>query len=374
MARLIYPQTLGLIHTNVAASTLDEWSSAGVSYTTGDQVKYTTGQDLPHHTYEATADHVSSASNAPAIGGTTQWLDLGAVNQHAMFDGLNNNRTVADASENIEVYVVPPGRARYLYLTGLRNAASITVSECTVDYWSDASVSHSIGDSVLYTDGTTPPHVYDALTNHTSAAGNAPAVGGTTDWSDLGELSGVSAALQSTTSVDLLKSRNPVGAWAWLLDIEGDDRYYARSVAIRLPGSYYSPTLFIRIASTATEAECAQTLVGLGFELGQTEWEAESELKDFSTFEQNDFGVTTFVPRQNTRKLRGTIWAESTQYERIYSLFEDRISQLVLLDLNNNDTGDYSLDPLRAYGKVDSLSGGIQYNKTPINITLLGLE
>ena len=316
MARLIYPQTLTINSTNVATSTLDEWSSASVSYTVGDQVKYTAGQSVPHHAFEATADHTSSSTNAPTIGGDINWLDLGAVNQHAMFDGFNNNRTVADSGEDIEVSVTPSGRARYLYLTGLRNASTITVQEVTGD----------------------------------------PGV------------------VRSTTTVDLLKSRNPVGPWSWLMDIVGDDRYYARSVAIRLPGQYYNPQLNITITSTSTGAECAQCLVGLGFELGPTEWDAEAEIKDFSTFEQNTFGVTTFVPRQNTRKLRGTIWIESTEYDRVYSLFEDRISQLVLLDLNNDDSGDYTLDPLRAYGKIDSLSGGIQYAKTPINITLSGLE
>ena len=314
MARLIYPQTLTLDSTNVATSALDEWSSSSVSYTVGHQVKFTTGQPLPHHIFEAKTDHTSSASNAPVIGGNTEWLDLGATNQHAMFDGFNNNRTVADVGEDIEISVTPSGRARYLYLTGLRNAASITVEEETL------------------------------------------------------------AGVQSTTTIDLLKSRNPVGAWSWLMDVTGDDRYYSRSVAIQLPGQYYQPQLNITISSAASPAECAQCIIGLGFELGPTEWDAEAEIKDFSTFEQNDFGVTTLVPRQNTRKLRGTIWIESTEYDRVYSLFEDRISRLVLLDLNNDDSGDYSLDPLRAYGKIDSLSGGIKYAKTPINITLSGLE
>jgi hypothetical protein len=314
MARLVYPQTLTLDSTNVAASTLDEWSDASVSYTIGNEVKYTTGQALPNHTFRAITDHTSSASNAPEIGGTSNWFDLGATNQHAMFDGFNNNRTVADASEDIEVSFTPEGRARFLYLTGLRNAKSVTVEEETT------------------------------------------------------------AGVQSTITIDLQKSRNPVGAWAWLLDIAGIDRYYARSVVIRLPGMYHQPQLNVTLESGAGPAECAQVIVGTGFDLGTAEEGGEPGIKDFSTFEQDEFGVTKFVPRQNTRKLRGTIWVDTEQYDRIYSLFEDRIGQLVLLDLNNSDGGAYSIDPFRVYGKIDSFSGGLEYEKTPINLTISGLE
>jgi hypothetical protein len=315
MARLVYPQSLTLESTNVADSALDEWSDASVSYTISDQVKLTTGQAVPHHFFQALQNHTSAAGNAPVIGGNEYWDDLGAINRHKMFDGTNNNRTAADSGEDIEVSITPAGRARYLYLIGLRNCGTVTVEE------------------------------------------------------------EVDSTVMSTTTVDLTRSRNPVGPWAWLMDIEGVDRYYSRSAAIKLPGDYSSPTLNITLTSADGPAECGQVVVGIGFEIGDTDWEAEPELRDFSTFEQDDtYGTTTFVPRQTTRSLNGTLWIDSTDYDRVYSLFETRLNQLTLLDLNNEDSGDYSLDALRAYGKVDEVSGGIRYAKTPLNIRLIGLS
>lgn len=123
--QIVVPVTLTLNSTNVAASSLAEWSSA-TTYSTGQQVKYTTGQALPHHEFESKQN--TNTNQPPAIGGTDWWLDLGATNQHKMFDDLNNSRTVAtDSSGDIVVNFTPSGRVTTLALLGLRNVQSITI-------------------------------------------------------------------------------------------------------------------------------------------------------------------------------------------------------------------------------------------------------
>ncbi len=120
--QIIVPLTLTLNSTNVAASSLAEWSSA-TTYTVGQQIKYTTGQVLPHHEFESKQN--ANTNHAPAIGGTDWWLDLGATNQHKMFDDLNNSRTVA--SNTIVVTFTPDGRVTHIALLGLRNVQTITI-------------------------------------------------------------------------------------------------------------------------------------------------------------------------------------------------------------------------------------------------------
>jgi hypothetical protein len=308
MARIVTPQTLTIDSTNVAASSYPAYS-AGTTYALGANVS-AVGTDGWTHEYES----LQASNLGNALTDTAYWLDLGTSNRHRMFNGFNNSRTIADSGEDIEVTVTPDGRARYLYLIGLRNVAEVTVEE------------------------------------------------------------EVDSTVESTTVIDMLRSRNPVGPYAWLTDIEGIDRYYARSVAIPLPGQYFEPQLNITLSSSAALAECGQVIVGVGFPLGETEWDVEPSLRDYSTFEKDGFGVTQYVPRETTRDVSGTLWVDTRDYPRVYGLFESQMGGLALYDINNEDTGDYSLDPIRVYGKLKSFSGGIAYEKTPINVTVEGLE
>lgn len=313
MARILTPQALTLDSTNVAATTHSAYS-VSATYSVGDVVT-ATATDGWLHEYESLSDtNVGNPLPVLPADSTSHWLDLGTTNRYRMFNGFNNSRTVADSGEDIEVSITPSGRARYLYLLGLRNVAEVTVEE------------------------------------------------------------EVSSVVQSTTVIDMLRSRNPVGPYAWLTDIEGIDRYYARSIALPLLGQYYQPRLNITLTSGGGSAECAQCLVGIGFPLGETEWEVEPSLRDFSTFEKTSLGITQYVPRETTRDVSGTLWVDTYDYPRVFGLFESQMSQLALYDLNNTDTGQYSLDPIRVYGKLKSFSGGIAYEKTPINITVEGLE
>lgn len=123
--RIVTPVSLTVNSTNVAASSLTEWSSA-TTYAVGNQVKYTTNQPVPHHEFES--KQANNTNHAPVIGGTDWWLDLGATNQHKMFDDLNNSRTVAtDSSGDIIVSFTPSGRVTTLALLGLRNVQSLTI-------------------------------------------------------------------------------------------------------------------------------------------------------------------------------------------------------------------------------------------------------
>ena len=90
---IIVPKSINLISSNVPESTYAEWSNAA-SYLIGDTVYLTLESDgiterTPHKKYEAITDNTGKY---PADN-PTDWLDLGATNKWAMFDGFVSSAT-----------------------------------------------------------------------------------------------------------------------------------------------------------------------------------------------------------------------------------------------------------------------------------------
>jgi hypothetical protein len=343
---MVVEQTLTLNTTNVDVDWYDPETGAVVAlpeYDSGKSGGYSLSPSIervivkkeangtarfPHEVYEPLVDGaISYPPDNPA-----DWLFMGATNPHRLFDGRNNSRTIADAGKNITVSVTPEGRVKFLYFIGLRNVRRIQIS-----------VFYNIG-AESYT------KVFDT---------------------------------------DLMISYTPTGWWSWLYDIRSVDRAYRRSAGFYIARqanldagegeSIIAPPLQPQITATLFSAsdgpaECGQIICGTGFWLGDTEWGVEPEIKDYSTYEANAFGSRSFVKRQTTRNIRGTLWVPTNDYDRIYQLFESRMNSLALYDFNNGDDLSASevKDALRVYGKLTSASGGLAYNKTPINLQIEG--
>ena len=303
--RLIVPSSPTLISTNVAASSLSEWSAA-TTYALGATVKLTAGQALPHHEFESLqADNIN---HQPAIGGNDWWLDLGATNQHKMFDLRNGSRSVATAVDgSIRVVIQPPARTAVLALLGIKGAKQAVITQ---------------------------------------------RYGG---------------AVKSSETVNLLTTDSPTGLWTYFF---GEYRVTTSTVR-ELPGLWYQPEITIElIAEGGAPVECGECFLGQAFDIGDTEWGAQPGLLDYSTFEKDEFGETFFVPRLNVREGTYTIWAETAQFDRIFSLFETCINKLVLIDGNNVST---RYDALRVFGKITSVRAGLAYGQTPIDIQIEGI-
>jgi len=273
--RLLIPnRPVTLASTNVAASTLDEWSDASVAYVVGDKVKRTSGFSLPLREYECIQDHTSASANAPSDGvSNAYWAHTGAVNAHRMFDGTNTLRTVADAlSGNIVVELTITTRLQTLMLLGLRNVSSVQIVET---------------------------------------------VGGV-DVAD--------------TTYGLLSMDTPVGYWSHYFG----ERAYGGSLSHELYGIAINRTLTITLTG-ATTARCAQCLVCRSIDLGPAEWGSMPRHKNWSTWEEDDYLGYKYVAREKTRNGRHTIWVPPAQFDRIYRLFED-LDELVVLDGNNSGT------------------------------------
>lgn len=333
MGHMVIEQPLTLVETSVtvdwydqetgAATSLTEWKNLSGTVSVGDLVKvsYETNGTTPRFPAEVYKAAVDDATEYPPSD-PTKWVLLGAVNQHKLFDGRNNSRTVADSENNLEFKIRPLGRIKFVYFVGLRNVRKIEFL-------------------IIYTR--------------------------------------MGRAYSYSYSSDLLISYTPTGWYSWLYNIGGIDSSYRRSAGFYVvpPGETvppYRPELRITLYSTDEPAECGQVIAGTGFWLGDTQWGAEPELKDYSTYEADEWGNKTFVPRQTIRNVRGTLWVPTNDYDRVYQIFESRMNSLALYDFNNGDdiSSPEVLDALRVYGKLTSMSGGLAYNVTPVNLQIEG--
>lgn len=268
---MIVPETpLDVAATNVAASGKTAWA-IGTSYTIGDEVRHQPAGSDWEHEFRAKQDH---SGQEPAVRGNDYWTDLGAINQAKMFNGTNNQRTVADdPSGDIVVTIDLATRAHYVELLGLQNVSGVEIVQ-------------SVDGSPV-----------------------------------------------ATYTVDLTTTLTPVGWWSYYFG----DRIYTPSVAQKLYGFYPAQSLTITLTG-APNAQCAQCIVGKAFGIGKTEDSANPRLQSYSTFRPTELGDYEFVPRDNTRQGTYTVFMETSQTDRVYQLMERYLETLVVLDANNEDT------------------------------------
>ena len=118
--RLIKPLPLTVLATNVAGSVLQEWN-ADTLYSVGDKVLRDTGTTV--HEYESLGNNrmVDPKNNR------TMWLDLGPINQSAMFDDRTGTKTTNTGSIEVTFKAQTNGYIDTVAVLALSNADTITV-------------------------------------------------------------------------------------------------------------------------------------------------------------------------------------------------------------------------------------------------------
>lgn len=126
--RVTAPLPLTLVSTTATANqyggtTLAAWNVA-TAYSIGARVYYYAGATAPlvYHAYEALTAHTGQT---PAIGGTTDWLDLGPVNDRAMFDSRTG--TLTTRTDSLEATVAPGAFFDHIALVRLEGCLSARV-------------------------------------------------------------------------------------------------------------------------------------------------------------------------------------------------------------------------------------------------------
>lgn len=163
MSILLIPKNITLKNSNVAASTLNEYSS-GTTYASGDKVKVSYESDgttdrRPIEKYESTAD--SNSGNYPPSNPDV-WSYLGPTNRWAMFDDYINTQT--ENSDAIEVKVTANKCSHFVLYNldatdiewWLYNSSGDTVKSGTINL----AYSETIGNIAYKTDIIQPVNAW----------------------------------------------------------------------------------------------------------------------------------------------------------------------------------------------------------------------
>ena len=298
--RITKPLTVALDSTNVAESSYDEWS-VSTPYTVGDKVYYDPDNALVYHEFEALTNHTGSA---PAINGTTDWLDLGPANSRAMFDDRTSTQTLVD--EELVVSVIPGAffdRIALLNITGC-TTINITITE---------------GEATLYDED------FDV-------SGNAE------DWDEyfFGEDEDNLAALAVVP-----------GIFA-----EGSP---GRSSLVLNPSVFYAAcTVTLTLTGTSgIDVGLGLLVIGRSRYLGETLSAPSLSIEDYSTKETDAFGNTYLVERPYADVVSVEFILDTIQVDNVRRELAKFRATPVLYDLNNVGSSYESLVVFGYYEQFD---------------------
>jgi len=273
--RVVEPGSYTLDSTTVAASALPEWS-AGTAYTSGDTVSVSLESDgttprFPVREYRATG---SSTGSYPPDAPVSEWVDIGAANQHRMFDGQNNTRTIAGSP--ITVMMSADSNVDCVAVLGLQDVATVRV---------------------LVETGT--------------------------------------GATVADESVQLGSSSLDIGWYSYFFGV-GTTRTKPSAV-VYFPTTW-APTITITLTGEgsigcAQTIIGASSSLGKTVQGPMPGFRSFSR-KEFDA----DLGATQFVPRSNVRRADYQVAIETASFDGVFQLMESLIDKLALFDGNNAGT------------------------------------
>ena len=292
--RVTAPLALTLVSTSVAETSLDEWKVATV-YDVGDQVYYDPDEALVFHEFEALTAHTGQT---PAIGGTSDWLDLGPANNRRMFDSRTG--TLTTDSEEIDVTVAPGDFFDHVALVRLEGCLTV---------------------QIIVSRGTGPSYeeFYDQTFDVTEDA---------TAWSDyfFGDDSAIRTALTITPEIF----------------------YSDAQVRVILTGA------------TGSTVGLGLLLVGRGRDLGDTIESPSLGIEDYSTKETDAFGNTYLLEREYADRASVQIILPPGQVDAVRRILASYRATPALYDFNNTDA-DERWDSLIIFGYYEDFEVTLSY-------------
>lgn len=200
----------------------------------------------------------------------TYWLDEGPTNRWAMFDETVSTLTTNSDTIEVEITVPASERIDVLYLAGLAGV----------------SVRVQVEDAV---EGP----VYDQTFSLAD-------VSGITDW------------------------------YAYFYD---PIAYYDELLVVDLPNGAGS-VLTVTIDNTGDTAACGALVTGLRKDIGGTQWGFTTEIRDYSVFEEDDFGNRVLVPRAYRKLASGRAIIDNRLKDSIEKLLAEGRAEVRLYIVN----------------------------------------
>ena len=292
--RVTAPLPLTLVSTSVAATSLMEWNVA-TAYSVGNQVFYDPTDALVFYEFEALTAHTGKT---PAIGGTTDWLDLGPANNRAMFDSRTG--TLTTDTEEIDVTVAPGAFFDHIALVRLEGCLSAQVT-------------------VYRGAGPTYEAFYDETFDITEDAAS---------WTDyfFTDDSAIRTAITVTPQI-----------------------FYADAkVRVLLTGA------------TGSTVGLGLLLIGRGRDLGETIESPSLGIEDYSTKETDTFGNTYLLEREYADRASVQLILPPGQVDAVRRVLAGYRATPALYDFNNTDA-DVRWDSLIIFGFYEDFDVTLTY-------------
>jgi hypothetical protein len=277
------------------------------TYAKGDQVNYDHLGSKLYYSYESLI--ADNAGNNPHLDDGTRWLNLGPANAAAMFDERNNTKTIAHTNP---LYLDSAGVQRSgvsfrIYVTG-----------------------KAVALMLLGLKNITEVTIVQRLANNTTAKTQVFNLG--TDYDN----ESVLFLFDKTTATP-----------------------------------EYNIDVYLKQPSATALAEIGNLLLSDNIiTLGNTQWGAEPNFISYSTFDTNEWGSTTFVPRVSQRETRATIEFETDDFDTVYSVCDNLSRGLAFFDFNNDEETNF--DALRVYGALTSFSANLDSEWSTVGLTVRG--
>lgn len=338
--KVIKPQAISLLATNVAANTEAEWS-AGTTYALGALVKVTTS--VPHKVYRslrgnntnrAPADwiepQVETASSTTSLvvgtGAKTLTVQTGKGFAPGMIVSIAQTtipRTVNMAAEVVSYTSGTGALSVSVYaVTGEGTHATWTITtEDEIGFWEEVS-------------STEQYKMFDEYVNSKTARTNSIEVELAVDRIDYVSLFGL---LGNTVEFSLWDETETVQHWGETFDLVyssaliaqisnwweyffGDSDAKTECSAV-IPILFPDAVLKIKvIAEAGTSAECGNVVIGRGFDIGEVQYGARAGILDFSTRETDDVGRTTLVQGYWSKRNELTLRIPNYRIDWVYRL------------------------------------------------------
>ncbi len=270
--------------------------------------------------------------------------------------------------------VIPP-----LEITdGRLTSSTIAEPDAGETAWSGSSVAYLVGDQRIR---TTTHRIYECVVDHTSAASPVPEnnptqwieVGPTNKWAMFDTLRNTATVKASTLTAVITPGRR-VDALA-LLAVQADtvtvsmtsdavevysrtedlvyrevadwyDYFFAPflnrpSVALFDLPPYTSGVITVTLAAATGNVECGACVVGAAEYIGEVQYEAESDVLNFSTVNRDSFGgISAIVQRRNVPRTIQSIFVDKSRVNRVRTLRDDlAATPAVWAGLSNSSDG-----------------------------------
>ena len=123
---------------------------------------------------------------------------------------------------------------------------------------------------------------------------------------------------------------------------------------------YTDAIITITITRTSGNVQCGSVVLGTYVYIGAAQYDAESDVLNFSTVERDDFGNSILVPRRNVPKTNQTVFLDKARVNKVRALRDDLNATPAVWSALDDATDEYA-EALLILGVAKKFSINVAY-------------